>query len=310
LAVAFLGIAASSGALIAQTSARGGLAGRLTDTSGAPIHGAVLHVAGTSYGAVTDGTGRYRIEPVAPGSYVVSVRRLGFASDTFSVTIGASLTTMPDRVLRSAAAVLAGVVVRESPRLNETREAALAKRAQADNLMVVQSGDEIRSLPNANAAEALARMPGISTERDEGEGKFVQIRGTEPRLSNVTINGAHVPGTEDTDRIPKLDDVPSDLLGALEVSKTLRADMDADAIGGSVNMVTKLPEGPPRGYVALQGGQQSQLNARQGQWSLMYGGRFGDQQKLGALLGLTFDRNNRSIEDVEPAWSVDGARSF
>ncbi len=62
-------------------------------------------------------------------------------------------------------------------------------------------------------------MPGISTERDEGEGKFVQIRGTEPRLSNVTINGAHVPGTEDTDRVPKLDDVPSDLLGAIEVSE-------------------------------------------------------------------------------------------
>ena len=295
----------------AQSSKGGGaLAGRLIDSVGAPIAGAVIHIKNTPYGGVTDGGGRYRVEPIASGSYVVSVRRLGFASDTFSVSIGASLVTTPDRVMRSAAAVLAGVVVRESPRLNETREAALAKRAQADNLMVVQSGDEIRSLPNANAAEALARMPGISTERDEGEGKFVQIRGTEPRLSNVTINGAHVPGTEDSDRVPKLDDVPSDLLGAIEVSKTLRADMDADAIGGSVNMITKLPEGAPRGYVALQGGQQSQLDARQGAWSLMYGGRFGDQQKLGALFGLTFDRNNRSIEDVEPAWSVDGNRSF
>ena len=297
-------------ATLLSQSTRGGLAGRLTDTLGTPIPGVVVHVVGTSYGGVSDGAGRYRVEPIASGSYVVSLRRLGFASDTFSVTVGSSVVTMPDRVLRSAAAVLAGVVIKESRRLNETRESALAKRSQADNLIVVQSGDEIRSLPNANAAEALARMPGISTERDEGEGKFVQIRGTEPRLSNVTINGAHVPGTEDTDRIPKLDDVPSDLLGAIEVSKTLRADMDADAIGGSVNLVTKLPEGAPRGYIALQGGQQSQLNARQGQWSAMYGGRFGEAQKLGALLGFTFDRNNRSIEDVEPAWSVDGDRSF
>jgi TonB-dependent receptor len=290
--------------------ASGALAGRVTDTLGAPIPGVVVHLLGTSRSAVSDGGGRYRIESITAGSYIVNMRRLGFASDTFSVTVGAGLVTVPDRSLRSAAAVLSGVVVRASPRLNETREAALARRAQADNLVVVQSGDEIRSLPNANAAEALARMPGISTERDEGEGKFVQVRGTEPRLSNVTINGAHVPGTEKTDRVAKLDDVPSDLLGALEVSETLRADMDADAIGGSVNLVTKLPEGAPRGYVALQGGQQSQLNARQGQWSLMYGGRFGEQQKLGALLGMTFDRNNRSIEDVEPAWSVDGARSF
>ena len=305
-----LGASAAVATVGAQAPSRGGLSGRLTDTLGAPIPGAVVHLVGTSYGATSDGGGRYRVEPVAQGSYRVSVRRLGFASDTFSVTVGGTVVAIPDRVLRSAAAVLAGVVIRESGRLNETREAALARRDQADNLIVVQSGDEIRALPNANAAEALARMPGISTERDEGEGKFVQIRGTEPRLSNVTINGAHVPGTESGARVPKLDDVPSDLLGALEVSKTLRADMDADAIGGSVNMVTKLPEGAPRGYVALQGGQQSQLNARQGQWSLMYGGRFGEQQKMGALLGLTFDRNNRSIEDVEPAWSVDGSRSF
>ena len=297
-------------ATLLSQSTRGGLTGRLTDTVGAPISGVVVHVVGTSYGGVSDGAGRYRVEPIASGSYVVRLRRLGFASDTFSVAIGSNVVAMPDRVLRSAAAVLAGVVIKESQRLNETRESALAKRNQADNLIVVQSGDEIRSLPNANAAEALARMPGISTERDEGEGKFVQIRGTEPRLSNVTINGAHVPGTEDTDRVPKLDDVPSDLLGAIEVSKTLRADMDADAIGGSVNLVTKLPEGAPRGYIALQGGQQSQLNARQGQWSAMYGGRFGEAQKFGALLGFTFDRNNRSIEDVEPAWSVDGDRSF
>src|SRR5215831_11013108 len=305
-----LGASAAVATVGAQAPSRGGVSGRLTDTLGAPIPGAVVHLVGTSYGATSDGGGRYRVEPVAQGSYRVSVRRLGFASDTFSVTVGGTVVAIPDRVLRSAAAVLAGVVIRESGRLNETREAALARRDQADNMIVVQSGDEIRALPNANAAEALARMPGVSTERDEGEGKFVQIRGTEPRLSNVTINGAHVPGTEDTDRIPKLDDVPSDLLGAIEVSETLRADMDADAIGGSVNMVTKVPEGAPRGYLALQGGQQSQLNARQGQWSLMYGGHFGDQQRMGALLGLTFDRNNRSIEDVEPAWSVDGARSF
>ena len=309
--VAAIGVATFPEAAQAQAAQSvGSITARIVDTLGTPIAGAVVHLLGTSYSRVSDGAGHYRIDGIPSGSYVASVRRLGFASDTFSVSVKAGLTTLGDRRLRSAAAMLSGVVIQESPRLNETREAALARRDQADNFIVVQSGDEIRSLPNANAAEALARMPGVSTERDEGEGKFVQVRGTEPRLSNVTINGAHVPGTEKSDRVAKLDDVPSDLLGALEVSETLRADMDADAIGGSVNLVTKLPEGTPRGYLALQGGQQSQLNARQGQWSLMYGGRFGEQQNLGALFGVTFDRNNRSIEDVEPAWGVDGERSF
>ena len=154
-----LGASAAVATVGAQAPSRGGLSGRLTDTLGAPIPGAVVHLVGTSYGATSDGGGRYRVEPVAQGSYRVSVRRLGFASDTFSVTVGGTVVAIPDRVLRSAAAVLAGVVIRESGRLNETREAALARRDQADNLIVVQSGDEIRSLPNANAAEALARMP-------------------------------------------------------------------------------------------------------------------------------------------------------
>jgi outer membrane receptor for ferrienterochelin and colicin len=105
----------------------------------------------------------------------------------------------------------------------------------------------IGALPNANAADAAARLPGVTTERDEGESKFVEIRGTEPRLTNVMVDGVHVPGTEQGERNPKLDDVPSALLGELTVDKTLTADMDADAIGGTVNLVTRVPEGLRRG---------------------------------------------------------------
>ena len=294
----------------AQQVAAGTLSGRVLDSRNQPVVSAVVHLRDTRYGTTTDGAGRYRIEGIRAGQYVVLVHRLGFAADSVTVDVGNAATTAPELHLRTAATMLAGVTVKASPRLNETREAALAVRAQADNLVVVQSGDEIRALPNANAAEALARMPGVSTERDEGEGKFVQIRGTEPRLSNVTIDGAHLPGTESRDRVPKLDDVPSDLLGAVEVSETLTADMDADAIGGSVNLVTKVPEGAPHGYFALQGGQQSQLDRKQGQWSLMYGGRTGEAQRLGYLFGATYDRNDRSIEDVEPAWNLEGSRSY
>lgn len=292
----------------AQTSS-GTITGRVLDTAGTPVANAIVHVRDTHAATTTNGAGVYRLTGLGSGQFTVIARRLGLAADSTVVSLTRDSTSAADIRLQPVAAVLAGVAVEASARLNETREAALARRAEADNFVVVQSGDEIRSLPNANAAEALARMPGVSTERDEGEGKFVQIRGTEPRLSNVTINGAHVPGTESSDRIPKLDDVPSDVLGAVEVSETLRADMDADAIGGSVNLVTKTPDGPGRGYIALQGGQQSQLNAQQGAWSAMYGGRFGASQKLGALFGVTFDRNNRSIEDVEPAWDFAGTRT-
>jgi len=169
---------------------------------------------------------------------------MGFAPDSASIVVSNGENVVHDARLRPAAELLGNIVV-TAQRLGESEASALERRAEAPNLVNVMAGDVIRALPNANAAEAAGRMPGVTTERDEGEGKFVQVRGTEPRLTNVTIDGAHVPGTERGSRVPKLDDIPSDLLGAIEVSKTLTADMDADAIGGSVNLVTKTPEGDP-----------------------------------------------------------------
>jgi TonB-dependent receptor len=266
------------------------------------LAGASVHINGTALGASTDTHGDFVVAHVVPGAYTAVIRRVGFATDSIVVTIGAGETVTRDIVLNTAVRELDRVIISASPRLNSSIEQGLSKQKNADNLVTVLSGDVIRALPNANAAEAAARIPGVSTERDEGEGKFVQIRGTEPRLSNVTVNGVHIPGTQAGSRITKLDDVPTDILSAIEVSKTLTADQDADAIGGSVNLVTKTPEGAPRGYVAGQFGQ-STLEARsQSQGSAMWGGRLGDQRKLGVLLGGTWDHNNRGINDIELAW--------
>src|SRR6202158_2468194 len=102
----------------------------------------------------------------------------------------------------------------------------------ADNIVQVLPAEVIVSLPNTNIADAVGRLPSVSLERDEGEGKYVQIRGTDPRLSNVTINGVNVPPPEGGVRNVKLDVIPSDLVASIEVNKTLSAKQDGDAIGG------------------------------------------------------------------------------
>jgi outer membrane receptor for ferrienterochelin and colicin len=94
-------------------------------------------------------------------------------------------------------------------------------------------------LPNTNVADAVGRLPSVTLERDEGEGKYVQIRGTEPRLTNMMINGVEVPSPESQVRNIKMDAIPADLVDRIELSKTLSANQDADAIGGTVNLVTK-----------------------------------------------------------------------
>ena len=267
-------------------------------------------LVGTRVGALVDSAGHYVMKHVLPGSYVIKVTKLGYAPDTSRVVVIAGEAMRHDVHLRVAVQVLGSVAV-TAERLGESQASALEHRQSAPNIVNVLAGDAIRALPNLNAAEAAGRIPGVTTERDEGEGKYVQIRGTEPRLSNVTIDGAHVPGTQAGSRIPKLDDIPSDVLAAIEVSKTLTAEQDADAIGGSVNLVTKTPEGTPRGYVASQYGQMTLLNRNQYQGGFAYGGRYGEHSQLGVLLGGSADHNNRAINDLEPAWNVDSTgRSF
>lgn len=296
------GLASSLGTAQAQTGGTGVLQGQVQDSSKAPITGADVYVLGTSVQTITGSDGSYRLVDVPAGSQIVVVASLGYAPDSMRVAIARGVTMVHGFILAPAPVQLSGVVVRASPRMAQTKAAALEHQFNASNIVSTLSGDEIRSLPNFNAAEAAGRIPGVSLERDEGEGKFVQVRGTSPRLSNVTIDGVQVPGTE-ADRIPKLDDVPSDLLAAITVTKTLTADMEADAIGGTVTLQTKTPEGAPRGYIAGQYGQIALAQRNTFQGGFTYGGRFGDQRKLGFLIGGSADRNNRGIDDVEPAWS-------
>jgi TonB-dependent receptor len=175
----------------------------------------------------------------------------------------------------------------------------------ADNIVQVLSAKVITSLPNTNIADAVGRLPSVTLERDEGEGKYVQIRGTEPRLSNVTMNGVSVPSPEAGVRNIKLDVVPSDLVDRIEVNKTLSPNQDGDAIGGSVNLVTKTPLEKPTYTFSAQGGYTP---IQEGRWLNAYTGtigeRFGRDKRLGLLLGGTYDHNDRGIDDLEPGQAI------
>ena len=96
--------------------------------------------------------------------------------------------------------------------------------------------DGIGQLPDDNAAEALQRIPGVSTERDQGEGRFVSVRGLGADLNAVTINGTLVPAPESDRRGVALDVLPSELVQSLAVVKTLTPDMDANSLGGTVQV--------------------------------------------------------------------------
>ena len=291
LTIALLGLAP----VMAQV---GGIAGTVKDTSGAVLPGARVQVQqGPS--AVSDAQGQFLIPNVPAGSHKITVSYVGFSAFDTSVDVTAAQVAHADAVLTVGSQTLS-VTVSGDRELGEVE--AINIERTADNIVQVLPAQVITSLPNTNIADAVGRLPSVSLERDEGEGKYVQIRGTEPRLSNVTVDGVNLPSPEGNVRNIKLDIIPSGLVDRIEVNKTLSANQDGDAIGGSVNLVTKTPGERPTLDVEGQGGY---TNIVGGRWldafNSTFGQRFGDHKQWGFLLGGTYDWNGRGINDLEPS---------
>ena len=185
---------------------------------------------------------------------------MGFAPYSQSVTVVAGQTVRVDATLKVSNANDEVIVTADRP---HGEAEAINRTLAAENILQVLPADVIVSLPNANIADALGRMASVTIERDEGEGKYVQIRGTEPRLSNTMIDGVTVPSPESGVRQIKLDTIASDLVESVEINKTLQANIDADGIGGSVNLVTKTAGEVPTatlygvgGYTPIIGGRK------------------------------------------------------
>ncbi len=288
--------------LAAQSPSAGVVAGHVSDPAGHPLMGATVTDGDGRTTVVANGEGYFRLASLRPGRHTLVVRYLGFRPDSIDADITAGQTVDEKVTLTESVAALAPVAVRGRV---QGQARGLMERRSAERVEDVATSDVIRSRPDANVADAVGRLPGVSLERDEGEGKYLQIRGTQPSFSNVTINGAHVPSPEGDTRTVKLDVIPASLVSEIQLSKTLTADMDADAIGGSVNLVTKTPErGEPVTSLTLLGGHTDLRNNSVYNANALAGGRFGPDGKLGFLLTGSLDRNNRPIDDVEPVFDV------
>jgi TonB-dependent receptor len=282
---------------LAQTG-RGVIAGRATDSAGAVLQGARVELQPLGSLAICNSQGEFSFLNVPAGSYTLSVSYVGFTVFTQTVTVKAGETPRVDAVLNVAGSA-EQVTVTTERQFGEAE--AINRERTSDNILQVLPVEIITSLPNTNIADALGRLPSVTLERDEGEGKYVQIRGTEPRLSNVTINGIEVPSPESGVRQIKLDVIPANLVDSVEINKTLSADQDAGGIGGSVNLVTKRAQDKPTfyvngyiGYNPIEGGRESyDIDG-------VLGKRFGANKKFGALFGWSYDWNGRGIDDVEP----------
>jgi|HubBroStandDraft_6_1064221.scaffolds.fasta_scaffold00407_17 TonB-dependent receptor len=278
-------------------SGKGAISGHVADTAGGILQGASVKIQPGGVSAVSDNQGQFSITNLPPGSYTVTISYSGFSSFTATVNLTAGQTASVEAVLQVAPSNQAIDVHAD---LHGEAEQIQVQKTSEDIVNVI-SADVITSLPNANIADAVGRLPGVTLERDEGEGKYVQVRGTEPRLTNVTIEGINVASPEVAVRQIKLDVVPADLVESVELEKTLSANQDGDAIGGTVNLKLKNAGDQPTlilngigGYTPIIGGRYV------GQSSATVGQRFGTDKRFGFLIGYTYDYNGRGIDDIEP----------
>ncbi|HEY6268831.1 MAG TPA: TonB-dependent receptor [Candidatus Acidoferrum sp.] len=282
---------------LAQTG-RGSISGAVTDSSGGSLIGAQVSIESKGLSTVSDAKGQFFISDLDPGSYTVTVTYVGFKTFTQTVNVTAGHAASFEAKLQVESQNLQVLVTAE----RASGEAEQVNREiTADNIVQVLSSDVIRSLPNANMADALGRLPSVTIERDEGEGKYVQVRGTEPRLTNTTIDGINVPSPESQVRQIKFDAIPADIVESVEINKTLQANMDGDGIGGSINLVTKTAGERPTINVSGMGGYTPIQNGRNlVETTGTVGKRFGASKKIGVLLGGSYDWNGRGIDDTEP----------
>ncbi|MBF5004514.1 TonB-dependent receptor [Diaphorobacter caeni] len=188
---------------------------------------------------------------------------------------------------------------------------ALDVQQAADHIVSAVMADDIGKLPDDNAAEALQRVPGVSIERDQGEGRYVRIRGLGPDYNTVTINGAQTPSPDSDRRAVALDVVPASLVRSIELQKTLTPDKDANSLGGTVEIKTLTGFDHPGKFMSLdmEAGHDSNAGKTSPKISGAYSNRLGPDGKLGIALGLSYEGRRFGSDNVETGGAWDFGKS-
>ena len=306
-------VTASAMLLSASLMADGQVQGRVSDqTASVYFDGAIVRILGTDEERVTEDGGRFRFTGLDAGEYELEVSYVGAETVRQAFSVADNETTaLPVKIGEQVELIENLIVVGQFA----GALGAINQMRSADNLVSVVSSDSIGQFPDENVSEALQRVSGVFIERDQGEGRFVGIRGIDPRLNVASINGLNVPAPENDRRNVALDVIPSDLVESLEVTKSLTPDQDGDAVGGTINIKSLTAFDRDGLSYKLQG--QAYYNEMEEDDGHKFAGTFTNVfNLLGGEFGVAFSlsSNERSFgtDNVESdgGWSEGGGVRF
>lgn len=271
------------------------ISGKVTDaTTNDPLIGAAISVDQTDLGVVSEVDGSFRLTGAMPVQAVIRVSFIGY--EDYVIRHDFSKTPAPDFQIRLNPSSIALDVVEVQGKA-EGQIRALIEQKKAESIKNIVSSEQIATFPDMNAAEVMQRIPGITLQRDQGEGRYVQLRGTPPELTNFNVNGEQIPSPEGGVRFVGMDIIPADQIDFIEVSKVMTPDMDADGIGGSVNIKTKEAAGAtPDIRAVIAGGYNNLRQTPNYQLQFTYGQRFG---RFGFNVNSSYFQNNHGTDNIE-----------
>ncbi|MEM7548598.1 MAG: TonB-dependent receptor [Bacteroidota bacterium] len=286
---------------IAQTS--GSITGKVTDAqTGEILPGATIFIKDTQNGTTSDIYGEYFLI-IPTGNRIVEVRFIGYRTITQQVNVELGTINEINFKLESEAFIGKEIVI-TAQALGQ--QAAINQQIQSKSIVTIVSKDRIESLPDQNAAESVGRLAGVSIRREGGEGQQVVVRGLSPRFNSITLNGVRIPSSSAQDRSFDLSTISTDALQGIELYKSWTPNLDGDAIGGTINFVTKKADEGWHGkfrYLHGYNGQQDEFG--QHRVNVDLSNRF-FQNKFGVLLSGNFQRADRSQDQLDIDFNTRG----
>jgi TonB-dependent receptor len=299
----FAGTAAVAiAATLASPALAGEVAGIVADSSDtAGLRSAEVVIEELGRRTVTSGDGTYVFNDVPAGTYTITARYVGADVVRFTVNVPAEGMVRQNFVLGDGDSDI--LVLGQSANL----ASALSRKRAADGVSDVLTRDSVGQFPDQNVAESLRRLPGINVLNDQGEGRFVTVRGLDPNLNATSLNGVRVPAPGIDERGVALDVVSSDIIESIEVKKSLTPDMDADTIGASIEIKTTSAFDRKKDlYVAKIGGS---YNDYSGVLTPDVGFDFATKlsDNFGVTGGLSYYKREFESDNIEGAdWREDG----
>ena len=286
--------------VIENSPRQGVLRGRIIDKENQTLPGASIFIEKLQMGVTSDVNGFFTLSNLEPGTYTVKVSYVGYSPVEMKLTIPTGKTLEHDFVLNEGVE-LQEVVVGGA---FQGQRRALSQQRSMLGMGQVVSADQVGKFPDSNIGDALKRIPGINVQYDQGEARFGQVRGTSADLSSVTVNGNRIPSAEGDTRNVQLDLIPADMIQTVEVNKVVTPDMDADAIGGSINLVTK--NSPYKRFITATAGTGYNWVSDKAQLNLgfTYGQRFFND-RLGLIVSASYQNAPSGSDDVEFIWDKD-----